>query len=77
MKLYPARQCCGADVTMVTTVRSEWRGNPKVLRYAKKVFHARGSERFWHWSDVEVVSPTTKSATMGTVHHSDNPRLTS
>lgn len=56
MKLYPHRQCCDADVTMTTTMQTRMRGNPEVEKRAAKIHHLRGEDRFWHWSDQEVIS---------------------
>ncbi len=56
-------KCCDADVVRVGEWEWEYRGRPKVLKRAKKVHHAKGSERFWHWSDQNV---TTKLPQIGT-----------
>lgn len=63
MRLFPSRfNCCGADVTKESSVsvevRGKWNGlmgkESKVLWgriRAKRIFHRRGEEYFWHWSD--------------------------
>lgn len=66
MKVYPSKlTCCGADKTSETAVQERmagtWNGvmgegaivTVRRVR-AKQVFHRRGEERFWHWSDQEV-----------------------
>ena len=55
VNLYPSSaKCCGADVTMETTMQSSWRSGQ--AKRAKQVFHHRRLDgaRFWHWSDQEV-----------------------
>jgi len=59
VKFYRSKQCCGADITAETAMMSAYRGSPPQRKRAKKIYHARGDERFWHWSDQVVVEPPT------------------
>ncbi len=51
--------CCSADEIRVGEWEWQYRGRPAVLKRAKKIYHMRGVERFWHWSDQVVVEPPT------------------
>ena len=58
MRLFPVPDpaCrCGADVTAETVVQRVRRSG--VVKAAKQVFHVRGVDRMWHWSDQDVIEP--------------------
>ncbi len=43
--------CCGTTEIWFGPVQTAMRGNPKVAKRSRKVFHRRGNARFWHWYD--------------------------
>ena len=56
MKLYPSNaECCEADETKESSVQPRRVGalGNKVKR-AKRIFHRRGDQAWWHWSDQDV-----------------------